>query len=142
MESNPLEVIAICHSRPITARARGGSVTQVLDHDKPGGGRRGPDDPWFTLVVPAAVATELWSTLSASPSVVTAGEAEWQTLRIRRGENLAAACCHPSEWCMTSECVNGHLSCQCLHLTRHVVSQIVPNVIAIEVPFLGGDRVL
>lgn len=54
------------------------------EEDVPGVGR-----PYYSLIVPLSISAKVWSTLSASPSVVTAGEEEWQTLRIKQGMALA-----------------------------------------------------
>ena len=79
----------INHSRPITTGGREAVAHGRDDTEEPSGTEERTDNPshlyQYTLLVPAAAAAELWTTLLACPSVVTAGEAEWQTLRIKRG---------------------------------------------------------
>lgn len=70
-----MQVVAISHLRPMTRT----ESSQGSDGDLSG------ERSTYSLIVPSSISAEVWSTLSASPSVVTAGEQEWQTLRIKQG---------------------------------------------------------
>lgn len=65
----------------------GGDVGAVPE----GGGAEVPalgsaaDAYYYTLLAPMSVSAKLWSALSSLPSVVVAGEEDWQTLRIKQG---------------------------------------------------------
>eukprot|EP00903_Cladosiphon_okamuranus_P014642 g13577.t1 len=67
------KVTVISHKRPMTrTESPRGSV--------PEGGHA-----YVSVILPACVSARVWSAISASPSVVVAGEEEWQMLRIKQG---------------------------------------------------------
>ncbi|CBN74309.1 folate-binding protein YgfZ [Ectocarpus siliculosus] len=82
------KVLIIGHARPLT-RTR--EEEEGVSHDAEGvlsgdGERQGTQQhPYYSVIVPVSVSSKVWSALSASPSVVAAGEEEWQTLRIKQG---------------------------------------------------------
>lgn len=78
------KVIAIGHARPITRQ--GGAAQDGDGVPSKGGFNKGGDTKEYTLIVPSSVSGGLWSVLSDLPTVVTAGEEEWQTLRIKQGD--------------------------------------------------------
>ncbi|CAM9276701.1 unnamed protein product [Ectocarpus sp. 12 AP-2014] len=82
------KALIIGHARPLTrTKEEEEGVSRdaegVLSGD--GGGQRTQQHPHYSIIVPVSVSSKVWSVLSASPSVVAAGEEEWQTLRIKQG---------------------------------------------------------
>ncbi|CAM9280948.1 unnamed protein product, partial [Laminaria digitata] len=85
------KVTTIRHSRPMTRRA----VAEDTGGGGGGDGGAAPEgggvaasssaDAYYTLLAPLSVSAKLWSALSSTPSVVIAGEEDWQTLRIKQG---------------------------------------------------------
>lgn len=63
------QVVVISHKRPMTRKQSEQEAAQA----------------YFSLIMPSTVSARVWSAISASPSVVIAGEEEWQTLRIKQG---------------------------------------------------------
>lgn len=55
----------------------------------PDGSVPGAGHGYFSVIMPVSISARVWSAISTSPSVVVAGEEEWQTLRIKQG---AASC--------------------------------------------------
>eukprot|EP00752_Nemacystus_decipiens_P011876 g10532.t1 len=68
------QVMVISHKRPMTRK-------ESLQE----GNGSGAEQAYFSLIVPSSVSARVWSAVSASPSVVIAGEEEWQMLRIKQG---------------------------------------------------------
>lgn len=84
------KVLIIGHARPLTrtTEEEEGGVSRDAEGVLSGEGRgQGTQQhPYFSVMVTVSVSSKVWSALSASPSVVAAGEEEWQTLRIKQGE--------------------------------------------------------
>lgn len=57
---------------------------------------------YYTLLAPVSVAAKLWSALSSCPSVVIAGEEDWQTLRIKQGIAPSSSTINSSSYCSGS----------------------------------------
>ncbi|CAB1098325.1 unnamed protein product [Ectocarpus sp. CCAP 1310/34] len=82
------KVLIIGHGRPLTrTREEEEGVSRAAEGMLlgDGGGQGTQQHPYYSIIVPVSVSSKVWSALLASPSVVAAGEEEWQTLRIKQG---------------------------------------------------------
>ncbi|CAM9768188.1 unnamed protein product [Scytosiphon promiscuus] len=75
------KVLVINHARPMTRREDSKGTGEVVSE----GGVPSGGQACLSLMVPLSVASKVWSALAAAPSVVVAGEEEWQVLRIEQG---------------------------------------------------------
>ncbi|CAM9112704.1 unnamed protein product [Hapterophycus canaliculatus] len=75
------KVLVISHSRPMTRL----EDSQSTDSGVSEGGVPSAGQTCLSLMVPLSVSSKVWSALAAAPSVVVAGEEEWQILRIKQG---------------------------------------------------------
>lgn len=84
------QVLVISHARPMARR----EDSQPTDAGVSEGGVPSAGQACLSLMVPSSVSSKLWSVLAAAPSVVVAGEEEWQILRVKQGKDssLFATC--------------------------------------------------
>lgn len=87
----PSKVIVLGHARSMTRGAGGGVLEGASERVSPGVAVQE-----YSVLVPSSVSAKLWSALSESPSVLVAGEQEWQTLRIRQGKEEPSSFVYPS----------------------------------------------
>lgn len=83
------QIMAISHKRPMTR------TWSSHEDSAPGAGQA-----YFSLIMPSSVSARVWSAISASPSVVIAGEEEWQTLRIKQGAISHTLACSWKLFCV------------------------------------------
>ncbi|CAM9134422.1 unnamed protein product [Ectocarpus fasciculatus] len=78
------KVLIVGHARPLTRITEEEGVSRDSEGVE-GRGQGTQEHPYYSIIVPVSASSKVWSALSASPSVVAAGEEEWQTLRIKQG---------------------------------------------------------